>query len=148
MSLYEEMYRAYVEGRSTSDPSQSWYGGELTFFDRKVIPLAQRLVSCRCFGLMADEFLSNAEQNRAEWAEKGREIVAEMVAKAQEKNGLEATPAKEENSQESGTSNTTNSEPPRDFLAETLSANSGSAAEQFQDELETRSIGSIGSISC
>jgi len=31
--LFEEMYKAYREGRSAKDPSEFWYNGELGFFD-------------------------------------------------------------------------------------------------------------------
>jgi len=41
--LYEEMYDAYVSGRSTKDPSDSWYDDELWFFDNYIIPLAKKI---------------------------------------------------------------------------------------------------------
>ena len=31
--LFEEMYQAYKEGRSATDPSKYWYEGEIGFFD-------------------------------------------------------------------------------------------------------------------
>lgn len=31
--LFEEMYQAYKEGRSDTDPSKYWYEGEIGFFD-------------------------------------------------------------------------------------------------------------------
>merc|ERR1712232_1335487 len=41
--LYAEMYKAYVEGRSDTDPTKDWYKGEIGFFDYYVIPLAEKL---------------------------------------------------------------------------------------------------------
>jgi len=32
-NLFEEMYKAYIDGRSQSDPSTFWYKGELGFYD-------------------------------------------------------------------------------------------------------------------
>merc|ERR1712113_1166458 len=40
--LFEEMFKAYKEGRSTSDPSENWYKGEIGFFDFYIIPLAKK----------------------------------------------------------------------------------------------------------
>merc|ERR1712232_1303037 len=41
--LYAEMYKAYVEGRADTDPTDNWYKGEIGFFDYYVIPLAEKL---------------------------------------------------------------------------------------------------------
>jgi hypothetical protein len=41
--LFEEMYVAYKDGRSTADPALNWYKGELWFFDNYVIPLAAKV---------------------------------------------------------------------------------------------------------
>lgn len=48
--LFEEMYKAYQEGRMGSDPSTFWYKGELGFFDNYIIPLAKKLKECNVFG--------------------------------------------------------------------------------------------------
>lgn len=79
--LFEEMFKAFKEGRSTANPALSWYKGEIWFFDNYVIPLAKKLETCGVFGVSSDEFLNYAEENRKEWAQKGETIVAEMVAK-------------------------------------------------------------------
>ena len=42
-------------------------------------PLAKKLKECNVFGSSSDECLNYAVQNREEWKEKGKEIVAEMV---------------------------------------------------------------------
>jgi 3'5'-cyclic nucleotide phosphodiesterase len=77
--LFLEMTRAYRHGRMGTDPASFWYQGELGFFDNYVIPLAKKLKECGVFGVSSDEFLNYAEQNRAEWAERGQEILAELI---------------------------------------------------------------------
>lgn len=86
--LFQEMHQAYVTGRSDKDPSVNWYEGELWFFDMYIIPLAMKLAECGVFGVSSDEYLSYAKMNRQEWALRGRDIVAEMVAEA-ESSGFE-----------------------------------------------------------
>ena len=75
------MYQAFLDGRTTKDPAEGWYAGELWFFDQHVIPLAKRLEEMGCFGLAATECVKNALSNREEWVQKGKDIVKQMVAK-------------------------------------------------------------------
>ena len=82
--LYAENYAAYKEGRSDKDPTDGWYGGELWFFDNYVIPLAKKLAECGVFGVSSDEYLNYAEENRKEWAQKGKAIVVAMSKKYRE----------------------------------------------------------------
>jgi hypothetical protein len=77
--LFNEMYLAYQEGRAAEDPSENWYKSEIGFFDFYVIPLAQKLKSCGIFGVSGKEYLSYAQQNRAEWGAKGQAMVEDMV---------------------------------------------------------------------
>ena len=77
--LFEEMYRAFLDGRADKDPSETWYEGEIAFFDFYIIPLAKKLKDCGVFGVSSDEYHCYAQQNRREWESKGRQIVAEMV---------------------------------------------------------------------
>ncbi|CAB9501130.1 Receptor-type guanylate cyclase gcy [Seminavis robusta] len=79
--LFKEMYQAYQEGRSEKDPSESWYEGELGFFDFYIIPLAKKLNDCGVFGVSSTEYLDFALKNRAEWEVKGREVVSSMLDK-------------------------------------------------------------------
>jgi 3'5'-cyclic nucleotide phosphodiesterase len=76
--FFMECYDAYLNGRTTTDPSVSWYEGELGFYDFYIIPLAKKLKECGVFGVSSDEYLQYATNNRAEWASRGKEIVAEM----------------------------------------------------------------------
>lgn len=77
--LFEEMSVAYKAGRLGFNPADTWYEGELGFFDNYVIPLAKKLKDCGVFGVSSDEYLNYAMENREEWEEKGREVVAEMI---------------------------------------------------------------------
>merc|ERR1712048_133020 len=79
--LYAEMYKAFVDGRSDSDPTDNWYKGEIGFFDFYIIPLAQKLSECGVFGVSSDEYLNYATMNRTEWEKKGKDVVAGYVKK-------------------------------------------------------------------
>ncbi|GAX18247.1 calcium/calmodulin-dependent 3',5'-cyclic nucleotide phosphodiesterase [Fistulifera solaris] len=79
--LFEEMMVAYRQGRTQKNPADLWYEGEISFFDFYIIPLAKKLKECGVFGVSSDEYLNYAKTNRKEWEAKGREVVAEMVAR-------------------------------------------------------------------
>jgi class 3 adenylate cyclase len=98
--LFEELYRAYVDGRSDKDPSEFWYKGEIGFFDFYIIPLAKKLKDCGVFGVSSDEYLNYAMKNRQEWEDRGLEVVAGLMKDTQAKlaaeNGeAESTPMAE-----------------------------------------------------
>jgi class 3 adenylate cyclase len=74
--LFEERYLAYRKGVAGENPPWiGWYNGEIWFFDNYIIPLARKLNDCGVFGVSYHEYLSYAEENRAEWERKGHEIV-------------------------------------------------------------------------
>ena len=77
--LFREMYTAYQEGRMGANPAEFWYKGEIGFFDNYIIPLAKKLKDCNVFGVSSDECLNYAVSNRAEWIERGQDIVAEAM---------------------------------------------------------------------
>jgi hypothetical protein len=77
--LFNEMMTAYQQGRADKNPAESWYKGELGFFDFYIIPLAKKLKDCGVFGVSSDEYLNYAEKNREEWELRGHEVVARMV---------------------------------------------------------------------
>jgi hypothetical protein len=81
--LFKELYQAYKEGRMGKNPAEFWYQGELGFFDNYVIPLAKKLKECGVFGVSSDEYLNYALANREEWAERGQEVVAGLIAECQ-----------------------------------------------------------------
>ena len=76
--FYCECYDAFVKGRSNVDPTDTWYQGELDFYDYYIIPLAKKLKECGVFGVSSIEYLQYAMSNRSEWQSRGKEIVAEM----------------------------------------------------------------------
>ena len=78
-ALFKEMRKAYKAGRMAKDPAEFWYKGEIGFFDNYVIPLARKLEECGVFGVSSEEYLNYALQNRAEWEERGQELVKELV---------------------------------------------------------------------
>ena len=43
--------------------------------------MAKKLKECGVFGVSSDEYLNYALENRREWAAKGEDVVAKMVAK-------------------------------------------------------------------
>ena len=77
--LFMEMSKAYAEGRAENNPADTWYKGEIGFFDFYIIPLAKKLAECGVFGVSSDEFLSYAVKNRDEWEARGEDVVREMV---------------------------------------------------------------------
>lgn len=46
--LFDEMYVAFKDGRSPSNPADSWYKGELWFFDNYVVRFLTPRCSVRC----------------------------------------------------------------------------------------------------
>jgi hypothetical protein len=76
--LYREQLLAFLTGRTDQDPTINWYESELRFFDFCVIPLAQKLKECGVFGVSSHEYLNYALNNRKEWENNGKDIVAEM----------------------------------------------------------------------
>lgn len=79
--LFLEMSKAFYEGRADVNPADTWYRGEIGFFDYYIIPLAKKLENCGVFGVSSDEYLNYAIKNRDEWEARGEEIVAEMKEK-------------------------------------------------------------------
>jgi hypothetical protein len=78
---FEEMYKAYQAGRLTQDPCIFWYKSELLFFDEHVIPIAKKMSDCGVFDPTGGRHLSFALSNRQQWAAKGGDLVASMVAR-------------------------------------------------------------------
>jgi class 3 adenylate cyclase len=89
--LFEELYRAYIQGRAETNPADNWYKGEMGFFDFYIIPLAKKLKECGVFGVSSDEYLNYAMKNRQEWELRGQEVVESMMKSVRESYG-ESTP--------------------------------------------------------
>ena len=47
---------------------------------RTCSPLAKKLKDCNVFGVSSDEYLNYARMNRAEWEDRGKGIIKELVA--------------------------------------------------------------------
>jgi hypothetical protein len=78
--LFEELYQGFVNGRILKDPSVGWYEEELGFYDHYVLPLVHRLQKTGAFvAASTDSHLDYAEQNRQQWEERGKDILAEMI---------------------------------------------------------------------
>jgi hypothetical protein len=76
--FFMECYKAYLD-RAEKDPSDTWYKGEIGFFDFYIIPLAKKLKDCGVFGVSSDEYLNYAMKNRQEWEDRGMGVVSEMI---------------------------------------------------------------------
>jgi hypothetical protein len=84
--LFEERYVAYLKGTAGDKPPwDTWYNGEIWFFDNYIIPLAQKLNDCGVFGVSYHEYLNYAQQNRLEWERKGKDVVNELRACVEKK---------------------------------------------------------------
>ena len=78
--LFEEMLKAYQNGRAHFDPAETWYKGELGFFDHYVIPLAKFMKRTGVFGNKTGErFVVNATENRNTWKETGEGVLKAKV---------------------------------------------------------------------
>jgi hypothetical protein len=77
--FFHECMQAYEQGRTESNPADSWYKGEIGFFDFYIIPLAKKLKECGVFGVSSDEYLAYALDNRNEWERCGEAIVSDMI---------------------------------------------------------------------
>ena len=79
--LFEEMMQAFESGRTTKNPSENWYNGELGFYDNYIIPMAERLYENGMLGADSVEF---AKSNRQEWEMKGQTLVEEWLNERKE----------------------------------------------------------------
>lgn len=100
--LYAELHDAFINGRG-DDPSQSWYAGQIAFYDSCVLPLAKRLGDCGAFGEDIENdahdiqleggniFFRSAQENRRRWELEGRamsDALARLVNEQDDFNGL------------------------------------------------------------
>lgn len=78
LELARENYEAFRRGRAASNPADSWYKGELGFYDFYIIPLSKKLRDCGVFGPTSDENLNYAVNNRQMWEKQGQKITEDM----------------------------------------------------------------------
>jgi len=76
--LYLELWNANLDDRGF-DPSKSWYGGQITFIDNYLRPLAERLSICNVFGENGPLFNNNLSDIRRRWTIEGDQFCKEMV---------------------------------------------------------------------
>jgi len=94
-NLFLEMYQAFFDGRSKTDPTSGWYSGELWFFDNWIIPLATNLKACGVLNIVSEQLVKQAKSNRARWETEGKEICEAMFESAKAKvNSLSASYAR------------------------------------------------------
>lgn len=63
--------------------ADSWYKGEIGFFDFYIIPLSKKLRDCGVFGPTSDENLNYATNNRNMWVKTGEEITKKMLERVE-----------------------------------------------------------------
>lgn len=97
-NLFRELYIAFKEGRFPHDPAQTWYEGEMKFFDTYLIPLATRLQECEAFGPSSSDYLKYAQKNRRKWEEHGKTVVENMILKIDTDDKLSSKKKRSSNS--------------------------------------------------
>eukprot|EP00934_Nitzschia_sp_Nitz4_P002898 Nitzschia sp. Nitz4//scaffold52_size167869//46818//50525//NITZ4_002268-RA/size167869-processed-gene-0.157-mRNA-1//-1//CDS//3329554011//2888//frame0 len=75
---YFETHEAYLAGRVQIDPSKTWYAREAYTFDRRAIPLVEKLVAVTGW----DALLEKVKANRQKWLITGKTEVKEFAAEA------------------------------------------------------------------
>lgn len=83
--LYLELWKANLENRGF-DPSASWYGGQITFIDNYLRPLAERLSLCNVFGENGTLFGHNLSDIRRRWNIEGERFCKDMMKKCQKQD--------------------------------------------------------------
>eukprot|EP00980_Cylindrotheca_fusiformis_P012781 scaffold3128_cov90-Cylindrotheca_fusiformis.AAC.2 len=83
--LFNEMYAAFRDGRAEKDPSESWYQGELWFFDNWVLPLTHSLKRSGALNIISEQLLEQASQNRLRWEREGQEVCEAMMMAAKKR---------------------------------------------------------------
>merc|ERR1712084_65420 len=101
-TAFKECYEAYRQGRAESNPADSWYKGELGFYDFYIIPLSKKLRDCGVFGPTSDENLNYATNNRAMWEKEGEAIVADMIIQVESDKLIEGDEGEEDESEVNG----------------------------------------------
>ena len=84
--LYLELWKANLEKRGF-DPSASWYGGQITFIDNYLRPLAERLSLCNVFGDNGTLFGHNLSDIRRRWTIEGEKFCKDMMRKCAKSQG-------------------------------------------------------------
>ena len=83
--LYDEIYIACRDGRTTVNPANGWNENQLTFFDSYISQLAEGLRDTDVFGEAGILFLENVHRNRERWILDGHKLTYELVEGAHER---------------------------------------------------------------
>lgn len=79
---FMQVYKAFKSGRLMQNPCVFWYKSELLFFDEHVVPIVRQMSECGVFEQStADQYLGFTLSNRQQWAAKGGDHVASMMAR-------------------------------------------------------------------
>mmetsp|Transcript_2498 Transcript_2498/g.5915 ORF Transcript_2498/g.5915 Transcript_2498/m.5915 type:complete len:1531 (+) Transcript_2498:81-4673(+) len=80
-----EDYLAFLEGRSSKDPSDSWHANQLKMFDDVVLPMSERGAETDCWHILGDQLFQQATMNRLKWELEGDEFCRAMIEKTKAK---------------------------------------------------------------
>jgi hypothetical protein len=78
-SLFEELYDAFLCGRSENDPCNGWYENQLKFYKFYVLPLAEKMQKVVVFGDAGSRFFKNALSIRDQWEREGEKMTRDMI---------------------------------------------------------------------
>ena len=71
-----------------------WYRHELNYFDKFVIPSAEKVKEAGVLGALGNEILIYAQQNRREWGKSGEQLASKFsIFDGQEKEGVARQPS-------------------------------------------------------
>mmetsp|Transcript_39074 Transcript_39074/g.94478 ORF Transcript_39074/g.94478 Transcript_39074/m.94478 type:complete len:717 (-) Transcript_39074:77-2227(-) len=76
-----EAYLAFLEERSSKDPSESWYEDQLKFFDNLVLPLTETGTETGVWDILSDQLFQQATRNRLKWELEGKNICESLIQK-------------------------------------------------------------------
>jgi hypothetical protein len=78
-NLFEELYDAFLSGRSENDPCNGWYENQLKFYKFYVLPLAEKMQKVGVFGDAGSRFFKNALSIRDQWEREGEKMTKDMI---------------------------------------------------------------------
>jgi hypothetical protein len=78
-NLFEELYDAFMCGRSETNPCNGWYENQLKFYTFYIVPLAEKMQKVGVFGDAGGRFLKNALSIRDQWKREGEKATKDMI---------------------------------------------------------------------
>jgi hypothetical protein len=86
-NLFEELYEAFMCGRSENNPTNEWYENQLFFYKIYVLPLAEKMQKVGVFGDVGGNFLKNALLIRDQWEREGEKVTKDMIEEVVKSHG-------------------------------------------------------------